>query len=131
MSREQRLLQALLRSDFRAFIQKVFNTLAPGQTYIPTWHIEAIARQLERVRSGELTRLIINMPPRSLKSIAASVAFPAFILGLEPYVSDHMHKLFRRSCQKAFQRLQGDFGCALVSGGFSFDQDRAIQKHRN
>jgi predicted phage terminase large subunit-like protein len=58
--------------------------LAPGQTYIRTWHVEAIAWRLERVRRGEIRRLIINMPPRSLKSIAASVAFPAFALGHDP-----------------------------------------------
>jgi hypothetical protein len=84
MGSENRLLEALLRNDFRAFIHKVFATLTPGQTYIPTWHVEAITLQLERVRRGEVRRLIINMPPRSLKSIAASVALPAFVLGHDP-----------------------------------------------
>ncbi len=79
-----RLLQALLRNEFRAFLEKVFNTLTPGQRYLPSWHIDAIAWRLERVRRGEIRRLIINMPPRSLKSIAASVAFPAFVLGHDP-----------------------------------------------
>jgi hypothetical protein len=79
-----RTLDALLRNDFRAFVEKVFATLNPGQTYDRTWHVEAIAWQLEHVRRGEAQRLIINMPPRSLKSIAASVAFPAFVLGHDP-----------------------------------------------
>src|SRR5262245_40056388 len=79
-----RILQALLRNDFRAFVHKVFVTLAPGQTYIRSWHAEAIAWRLEQVRRGAIRRLIINMPPRSLKSIAASVAFPAFVLGHDP-----------------------------------------------
>jgi hypothetical protein len=35
-------------------------------------------------RRGEIKRLTINMPPRSLKSISASVAFPAFVLGRDP-----------------------------------------------
>ena len=78
------LLEALLRNDFRAFLHKVFATLSPGQAYVRTWHVEAIAWRLERVRRGEIRRLIINMPPRSLKSIAASVAFPAFVLGHDP-----------------------------------------------
>jgi predicted phage terminase large subunit-like protein len=39
---------------------------------------------LERVRRGEITRLMINVPPRSLKTITASVAFLAFVLGHEP-----------------------------------------------
>jgi len=84
MTFEPRILQALLRKDFRAFVHKVFTTLTLGQTYVRTWHVDAIACQLERVRRGEVRRLIINMPPRSLKSIAASVAFPAFILGHDP-----------------------------------------------
>src|SRR6202007_2226290 len=84
MSADARLLQALLRHDFRAFGEKVFYALTPGQQFIRSWHLAAIAYQLERVRRGEIKRLIINMPPRSLKSIMASVAFPAFILGLDP-----------------------------------------------
>jgi hypothetical protein len=80
----RRLFQALLRTDFRAFVRKSFATLSPGQTFIASWHIEAIAWKLDQVRRGEIRRLIINMPPRSLKSIAASVAFPAFVLGLDP-----------------------------------------------
>ena len=36
------------------------------------------------MRLGRIRRLIINMPPRSLKSISASVAFPAFVLGHDP-----------------------------------------------
>jgi predicted phage terminase large subunit-like protein len=84
MVSEARALEALLRGNLRAFVDKVFRTLSPGQTYVVTWHVEAIAWQLERVRRGEIRRLIINMPPRSLKSIMASVAFPAFVLGLDP-----------------------------------------------
>jgi hypothetical protein len=56
----------------------------PGQAFIPAWHLQAIGWQLERVRRGEIRRLIINMPPRSLKSIMTSVAFPAFLLGHDP-----------------------------------------------
>lgn len=82
-SPDLRLLQAILRSDFAAFVHKVFATLAPGQKFIPAWHIKAIAHQLERVWRGDLKRLIINLPPRSLKSIMASVALPAFMLGLD------------------------------------------------
>lgn len=84
MSPNARILDALLRNEFGAFLHKVFNTLSPGQQYETNWHIDAIAWQLERVRRGEARRLIINMPPRSLKSIAASVAFPAFMLGHDP-----------------------------------------------
>jgi hypothetical protein len=78
------LLNAILRQDFAAFLRKTFDTLSPGQTFIPGWHIDALAYQFERLRRGEITRLIINTPPRSLKSMTASVAFPAFVLGHDP-----------------------------------------------
>ena len=84
MEHDFRRFEALLRSDLRPFIEKVFTSLTPGQTFVPSWHLDAIAYKLELVRRGEIRRLIINMPPRSLKSIASSVAFPAFVLGHDP-----------------------------------------------
>ena len=47
-------------------------------------HICAIAYCLEQIRLGKIKRLIINVPPRSLKSLMCSVAFPAFVLGHDP-----------------------------------------------
>jgi hypothetical protein len=41
------------------------------------WHIGAIAHHLKQVRLGRIKRLIINLPPRYLKSLMTSVAFPA------------------------------------------------------
>src|SRR5262249_16682250 len=48
------------------------------------WHLEVIAAKLMEVREGKITRLIINLPPRHLKSLMASIAFPAWCLGLDP-----------------------------------------------
>ena len=79
-----RLLEAVLRTDLRFFIRKVFATVCPGEPYLHTWHIEAIAYQLERVFRGETARLLINQPPRSLKSICVSVAYVAWLLGRDP-----------------------------------------------
>ena len=80
----RKLLRKFLHTNFNAFVEKAFSTLAPGQIFVPEWHLKAIAYQLERVRRGENRRLIINLQPRSLKSIMASVAFPAFVLGHDP-----------------------------------------------
>lgn len=74
----------VLRSDFYWFIEKCFGTLNPGTAYLRNWHIAAIAWHLEQVRRGKVKRLIITMPPRSAKSISATVAFPAFVHGLDP-----------------------------------------------
>ena len=78
------LFAALLRENFPSFVHRCVLTLNPGSPFLPNWHIEAIAYQLERIRRGEITRLIINLPPRYLKSLMVSVAFPAFLLGHDP-----------------------------------------------
>jgi hypothetical protein len=77
-------LDAALRADLAAFVRKVFGTVSPGDRYLPNWHIRAICYELERVLRGETKRLIITVPPRYLKSICASVAFPAWVLGHDP-----------------------------------------------
>jgi predicted phage terminase large subunit-like protein len=86
---EQAFHDAILRSNFDSFLRRSLMTLNPGSPYLPNWHISAIAYQLERIRRGEINRLIINMPPRHLKSLTVSVAFPAFLLGHEPW-----HRIF-------------------------------------
>jgi predicted phage terminase large subunit-like protein len=78
------VLDAIARRDFTTFIQRCFESLSPSARYDRSWHIEAMAYHLEQVRLGKIKRLIINMPPRSLKSIVSSVAFPAFFLGHDP-----------------------------------------------
>ena len=80
----QRLLDPIVRTDFLAFIQKVFATVSPGHEFLPNWHLQALVYSLSEIMRGKNNRLIINMPPRHLKSICASVALPAFILGLDP-----------------------------------------------
>ena len=78
------LLGAILRSDFYSFVQAAFPIVSGGEELLRNWHLEAMAYALTRVMRGEIRRLIINVPPRSLKSICASVAFPAFVLGHDP-----------------------------------------------
>lgn len=78
------LVAALLRTDLRLFVQRVFSTVFPGTDYLSNWHIEAIVYQLTRVHDGECRRLLINQPPRSLKSLSVSVAFVAWWLGHDP-----------------------------------------------
>src|SRR5271156_2631109 len=76
--------RAFLRHDFTAFIERSFCELNLQTNFLPNWHIEVIADALEDCRLGRTKRLIINVPPRSLKSHCASVAFVAWLLGHNP-----------------------------------------------
>jgi predicted phage terminase large subunit-like protein len=71
----------LLQEDFATFIARVFAQLDPNTPFAHNWHLDLLADRLTRVYCGEIRRLIITIPPRSLKSICASVAFPAWVLG--------------------------------------------------
>ena len=77
-------VNAACRKDFVSFVRKSFHVLNPSASFHMNWHICAIAYYLEQVRLGNIKRLIITVPPRSLKSIMCSVAFPAFVLGHDP-----------------------------------------------
>jgi hypothetical protein len=56
------------------------------QEYLHNWHINAISDKLQQVIEGKVTRLIINIPPRYLKSICVTVAWPAWLLGHNPSI---------------------------------------------
>ena len=83
-SRLAKYYATLLRNDFLGFIERSFYELNPATEFKDNWHIDVLAYQLDRVRLGKTNRLIINLPPRSLKSHCASIAFPAWILGHNP-----------------------------------------------
>jgi predicted phage terminase large subunit-like protein len=78
------IVEAACRNDFLSFSYWCFQFLEPGSPLNMNWHHEAIAYYLELVIRGVIKRLIIAAPPRTLKSLMASVAFPAFLMGRNP-----------------------------------------------
>ncbi len=75
---------AVAGRDLNVFSECVFAELNPTTPYLDNFHIGLITDKLERVRRGEIRRLIVDVPPRSLKSLISSIAFPAFVLGHDP-----------------------------------------------
>jgi predicted phage terminase large subunit-like protein len=74
----------ILARDLMSFVERSFHELHPQRPFLPAPYIEMIAAKLEACRRGEMNRLIVNLPPRSLKSHCASVAFVAWYLGHHP-----------------------------------------------
>lgn len=81
---DRRDLETVLRRDLASFTQRSFQTVVPAADYQHNWHIDAITWHLQQCFEGRTKRLIITLPPRNLKSVCASVAFPAWILGRDP-----------------------------------------------
>ena len=80
------LLDALLRTDLATFIGKVHGVVSPGTPFEPNWHIEAIAHALEQVEAGTIRRLLVTLPPRTMKSTAVTIGFTASLLGRQPTI---------------------------------------------
>ena len=87
----------------RHFRRTLLSRPQPADQLATNWHLEVIAAKLTAVRQGKIRRLIINLPPRHLKSLMASIAFPAWCLGHDPsaqflcvsYAQDLADKLAR------------------------------------
>lgn len=69
------------RRSLATFVREAWAVLEPGQKYIHGWHVDAICEHLEAITAGELTRLLINIPPGTMKSTLVSVFWPAWEWG--------------------------------------------------
>jgi hypothetical protein len=101
---------ALTRLDLSTFIERVFVELNPTTQYLDNFHIHVVASELEAMRRGEILRLIVNVPPRNLKSIIVSVAYVAWLLGHDPSTKiicvsygQELADNFARQCRQIMQ----------------------------
>ena len=74
----------LARNHFYLFVSLAFRVLEPGTKFDPAWYLDAMAAALMDVERGDCQRLMITIPPRHLKSLIASIMFPAWVLGRDP-----------------------------------------------
>ena len=83
---EQLAMNSACRERFEPFAARAFRSVeGDAAFYEYNWHIGCIAEHLEAVNRGEIKKLIINVPPRTLKTYLVTTAFPAWVFGREPY----------------------------------------------
>jgi predicted phage terminase large subunit-like protein len=68
----------LLGRSLSRYIPSAWPVLEPSTEFLPGWHIDAIAEHLQDVTEGHITRLIVNIPPRYMKSLGTSVFWPTW-----------------------------------------------------
>jgi predicted phage terminase large subunit-like protein len=80
--RQLQLQNAVLKRDAKkslySFLQLAWFLVEPEVPFLPNWHIEYLVECLEAVSAGEITRLLINIPPRYGKSLLVSVLWPVW-----------------------------------------------------
>jgi len=64
-----------------AFVREAWHVLEPSNAYIHGWHVDAICEHLEAITRGDINRLLINVPPGTMKSLLSGVFWPAWEWG--------------------------------------------------
>jgi predicted phage terminase large subunit-like protein len=81
---DRKAADAVYRVNFGAFTYQALSALN-GASLVPSWHIDAICYRFQEMVMGRTRkRLVLNAPPRALKSSITSVALPAWLLGRNP-----------------------------------------------
>lgn len=120
------------------FVREAWHVVEPSVDYVHGWHIDAICRHLEAVTSGEITRLLINVPPGTMKSLLCGVFWPAWEWGprnrpelryLGSSYSEHYAKRDNRRMRDLvasewYQTLWGDRVKLTRSGEMAFANTR-------
>jgi len=109
----RRVLRAALATDLVAFLERAFREIERGKTLLLHPYVEFLCAELMRVAAGDERRLILNLPPRHLKSILASIVFPAFLLGRDPRlriaVVSHSQSLARSLASPCHRTVSSDW----------------------
>jgi predicted phage terminase large subunit-like protein len=102
-STDRQLMLQMLRSDFNFFVAYFFPVVRPEIPFDNAWYVQALCHALSSILTTSSARVIINLPPRALKSTIASVLFPAWYLGRKPEkrvlcasYNDQLSKTFSR-----------------------------------
>lgn len=78
LAMQDALLTKQAARSFRAYIEQAWPILEPARSFLPNWHIDLICEHLEAITAGQTTRLLINLPPRYMKSLLVSVLWPTW-----------------------------------------------------
>jgi len=94
----------LCKRNLKRFSKLMWPCLEPARKYVQGWHIDAICEHLEAVSKREIRNLVINIPPRHMKSLLVSVFWPSWVWITKPeerwIFSSYSHSLSKRDSLK-------------------------------
>lgn len=113
MSFDLQTYRAVMRSDLQAFLEGAFPVVDNRWELKMAPYLEYLVSELTDVVEGRQTRLIVNLPPRHLKSVLTSVVLVAWVLGRDPKcriaVISHSQALASDLASKSMQLVTSDF----------------------
>ncbi|MFZ5679234.1 MAG: phage terminase large subunit [Pseudomonadota bacterium] len=113
MSSDLPIYRAVMKADLQAFLEGAFPVVDNRWALEVAPYLEYLVNELTGVAEGRDTRLIINLPPRHLKSVLTSIVFVAWLLGRNPKlriaVISHSQALASDLASKTLQLINSDF----------------------
>lgn len=98
------------RDSLLSFAKMCWPLLEPGREFKMNWHIQAMCEHLEAQTRGELPELIINIPPRHMKSLTVAVFWPCWEWLFSPetrwLVASYAEQLSKRDNRKCRQLIK-------------------------
>ncbi|WP_167378971.1 phage terminase large subunit [Rhizobium leguminosarum] len=68
------------------FVREAWHILEPSRKLVEGWALDAICEHFEAITYGDITRLLVNVPPGFMKSLIADVLWPAWEWTLFPHL---------------------------------------------
>ena len=126
---------ALARATLYFLARLVFPVLHPGSKLEEAEYLHLLAATLMRVAVGDCRRLIVNLPPRHLKSYFGTICLVAFILGRDPtlkiMVASHTRALAEELLGKTRAIMKSEaYGMVFPETRIAAEQDRTDKKDR-
>jgi|TARA_Y100000310_G_scaffold345711_1_gene468669 predicted phage terminase large subunit-like protein len=122
---------AIAETSLLEFIKQAWHILEPTTEFIYGWHLKAICNHLEAVSRREIKNLIINVPPRHMKSLAVSVFWPCWSWITNPssrwLFSSYAQELSTRDSLKCRRILQSQWFTSRWGGKFRIKSDQNMK----
>lgn len=122
--------------SLRYFVEQAWHQVEPARRFQGNWHIDAICEHLEAVFHRDILRLVINVPPGSMKSLLCSVLWPAWSWTQQPgtkwITSSYSDKIARRDALRSRQLIESSWYQARWGDGFGQNPDAwSATQYRN
>jgi phage terminase large subunit-like protein len=126
----------LYTRDLYEFAKGAWHVLEPGRKFKDNWHIRVVCRYLQLVSEGQIHRLLINIPPRHMKSLLVSVIWPVWDWIRTPtrqfLTASYVQKLSTRDALKSRQLIQSPWFQARFGHIFQLGKDQnEKQRYQN
>lgn len=122
-------IRELCKRSLAAFAKRAWHVLEPATDLKWGWSLDAICEHLEAVSSGDIKRLLANVPPGSMKSLLTGVIFPAWEWGplgrpsMRYLGTAHMQNLAVRDSMKCRRLIQSEWYQGLWPIALTTDQN--------